>query len=280
MNGPSRLEMFLRSMKTLCLKELAFLLFQKMPKSIGKSGQNINLTSTSYCSTLPRRRPREAGPTGEAVHTPSQGYRHRPRIDAFDAMHQNSSGLYSPNHQRARSLEHILDHGQRPQSEGRTHSAHTPSAYGPNYWVATGATLATAGQKRTHSANRNRERGQRSAGAGRSLVQRPQRAPSVENMLDESSLDTNSTSIPSYCTVDRRMRTQGGLSGRTSGTPNMNYHNARPKRSIQISSDESSDPGFLERRPASTASQRRIYKVNSFQKHSPQVTILLQIASI
>ena len=252
-----------------------------MPKSIGKPGQNINLMSTSYCSTLPRRRPREAGSSGEAVHTPSQGYRHRPRIDAFDAMHQNSRGLYSPNHQRARSLEHILDHGQRPQSEGRTHSAHPPSsAYGPNYWVATGATLAaSAGQN--HSANRNRERGIRSAGAGRPLAQRPQRAPSVENMLDESSLDTNSTSIPSYCTVDRRIRAQGGFSGRTSGTPTMTYHNARPKRSIQISSDDSSDPGFLERRPApaSTVSQRRIYKVNSFQKQSPQVTILIQHGS-
>lgn len=113
--------------------------------------------------------------------------------------------------QRARSLEHILDQDQSRNS-------------GPNYWVANGATLASRPRK----------------------PPRQQRAPSVENMLDESSLETNSTSIPSYCTVDRRMNPGG--------------HYLRNNKRIPISSDESSDG-----RPAPLA-QRRIYKVNSFQR--------------
>lgn len=59
-------------------------------------------------------------------------------------------------------------------------------------------------------------------------------------MLDESSLETNSTSIPSYCTVDRRTRRPAPI---------------KPPRP-PISSDDSSDG-----RPP-----RRIYKVNSFQQ--------------
>ena len=97
---------------------------------------------------------------------------------------------------------------------------------GPNYWVANGATLV---QHRP--------------------TPRTKRAPSVENMLDESSLETNSTSIPSYCTVDRRKQ---------------RFVRGRPQL---ISSDDSSDtqPPPPRHQPV-IPQHKRVYKVNSFQQ--------------
>lgn len=152
----------------------------------------------------------------------------RPRIDAFDAVMQyQHHGFDSSRHQRARSLEHILDGGSGVVGGS--------SRIGPNYWVATGATLVT------------------------SKRQRNSRAPSVENMLDESSLETNSTSIPSYCTVDRRAASRQRTSNTNNNRPTS--YLSRQKRGLPISSDESSDG-----RPASAVPPRRIYKVNSFQR--------------
>ncbi len=196
-------------------------LFSSSCKSFKKKGV---FSIFLFSSTLPRRALPTTDVTGSHHFHPR-----RPRIDAFDAMHQQGllQGLGQANnsqHQRARSLEHILDNG----GQGL-----------PNYWVATGATLVSRTPKATPKAQT-----------------RPHRAPSVENMLDESSLDTNSTSIPSYCTVDRRR---------------LNYRQTRPTgqaysgrpRNVPISSDDSSEAGG---RPASSVSQRRIYKVNSFQQ--------------
>ena len=97
---------------------------------------------------------------------------------------------------------------------------------GPNYWVANGATLAQHRPSNT----------------------RAKRAPSVENMLDESSLETNSTSIPSYCTVDRRKQPR--------------FARGRPQL---ISSDDSSDTQPPPRVPV-IPPHKRVYKVNSFQQ--------------
>ena len=132
-------------------------------------------------------------------------------------------------------------------SSGRGHKTSGIAPSGPNYWVASGATLASRPKK--------------SKPGDRSRHAVPPRAPSVENMLDESSLDTNSTSIPSYCTVDRRTR---NLQPPNSvGTSRHQQPHFRPKsRAIPISSDESSDNG----RPLSVPPNRRIYKVNSFQR--------------
>ena len=129
----------------------------------------------------------------------------------FDAMHR---------HQRARSLEHILDGSSG--SDRPPHHVGLRQPTGPNYWVANGATLVQRPPK-------------------------PKRAPSVENMLDESSLETNSTSIPSYCTVDRRKQ---------------RYPNRA--RAQLISSDDSSDTP-PPRAPV-IPQHKRVYKVNSFQQ--------------
>ena len=129
-------------------------------------------------------------------------------------------------HQRARSLEHILD-----GSSSSDHHHHRPvhvglrQPTGPNYWVANGATLVQRPPK-------------------------PKRAPSVENMLDESSLETNSTSIPSYCTVDRRKQ---------------RYPNRTHARAHLISSDDSSDTPPPRTTPV-IPQHKRVYKVNSFQQ--------------
>ena len=145
--------------------------------------------------------------------------------EAFDVMQR---------HQRARSLEHILDQG---------------SSIGPNYWVADGARLIShkrgaggggpSSQAPTPSMTPKRPP---------AYLQQHQRASSVERMLDESSLDTNSTSVPSYCTVDRRIK-------------------PRPRRP-PTSSDESSDV------PPRPLQRPRVYKVNSFQQRPGQTVEL------
>ena len=173
----------------------------------------------------------------------------RPRIDAFDPMHKTAT-QNQQRHQRARSLEHILDAGDRDQGHHRTTviPGATIHPTGPNYWVASGATLVSRPKKGRPS--------------GGSRQPPPARAPSVENMLDESSLDTNSTSIPSYCTVDRRSRMQPPNSVGSSRHQHHQPHYRAKPRPIPISSDDSSDPG----RPVSVPPNRRIYKVNSFQR--------------
>ena len=144
-------------------------------------------------------------------------------------------------HQRARSLEHILDQG---------------SSIGPNYWVADGAKLishkrggASVSQAHTPSMT-PRNNNTRPLPQQPAYLQQQQRASSVERMLDESSLDTNSTSVPSYCTVDRRIK-------------------PRPRRP-PTSSDESSDIPPRPLRP-------RVYKVNSFQQRPGQQTVELYV---
>ena len=146
-------------------------------------------------------------------------------------------------HQRARSLEHILDQG---------------SSIGPNYWVADGAKLishkrggggASISQAHTPSMT-PRNNNTRPLPQQPAYLQQQQRASSVERMLDESSLDTNSTSVPSYCTVDRRIK-------------------PRPRRP-PTSSDESSDIPPRPLRP-------RVYKVNSFQQRPGQQTVELYV---
>ena len=187
-------------------------------------------------------------------------HRSRPRIDAFDPMHTPSASQHQqPRHQRARSLEHILDcggdrghHGTAAAAAGTIHPA------GPNYWVASGATLVSRPKKG------------RAVGGGGSRQPPPARAPSVENMLDESSLDTNSTSIPSYCTVDRRSRMQPPNSVGSSRHQHHQPHYRAKPRPIPISSDDSSDPG----RPVSVPPNRRIYKVNSFQRPPANMSVV------
>ena len=145
-------------------------------------------------------------------------------------------------HQRARSLEHILDQG---------------SSIGPNYWVADGAKLishkrggASVSQAHTPSMTPRNNNTRPPLPHQPAYLQQQQRASSVERMLDESSLDTNSTSVPSYCTVDRRIK-------------------PRPRRP-PTSSDESSDIPPRPLRP-------RVYKVNSFQQRPGQQTVELYV---
>ena len=145
------------------------------------------------------------------------------RHDPFDPIYR---------HQRARSLEHILDGSSSSDQRAQHVGLRQPS--GPNYWVANGATLV---QHRP--------------------TPRTKRAPSVENMLDESSLDTNSTSIPSYCTVDRRKQ---------------RFVRGRPQL---ISSDDSSDTQPPPRLPV-IPQHKRVYKVNSFQQRPNMNTATAQ----
>ena len=74
------------------------------------------------------------------------------QIEAFDVMQR---------HQRARSLEHILDRGL------------DQGTMGPNYWVADGARLISRNKRATPVLAKRHQQ---------------QRASSVERMLDESSL--------------------------------------------------------------------------------------------
>ena len=215
---------------------------------------NTSSTLFFWCrSTLPRRLGNNDATSHHHLHHGGGGS--RPRIDAFDAHHHNHHQPHHQpqRHQRARSLEHILDGGDHHRGHG-TSGGNTHG--GPNYWVASGATLAVSRPKKTG----------RSGGEG---SRHTSRAPSVENMMDESSLDTNSTSIPSYCTMDRRSRGANPQAPNSVGTSRHQPSHYRPKsRPIPISSDESSDIGV---RPLSVPPNRRIYKVNSFQR--PQGTM-------
>lgn len=211
--------------------------------------------------TLPRRLGNNDATSHHHLHHGGGGGGSRPRIDAFDAHHHNHHQPHHQpqRHQRARSLEHILDGGDHHRGHG-TSGGNTHG--GPNYWVASGATLAVSRPKKTG----------RSGGEG---SRHTSRAPSVENMMDESSLDTNSTSIPSYCTMDRRSRGANPQAPNSVGTSRHQPSHYRPKsRPIPISSDESSDIGV---RPLSVPPNRRIYKVNSFQR--PQGTMSMATSS-
>ena len=155
-------------------------LYNRASKKIFFSSQNVPL----FFSTLPRGRGLNA--------------KHHLEAD-FEVMQR---------HQRARSLEHILDGGGRHHvvdgvdhvgGQGHPHvgglsgglnsgASQSIRNMGPNYWVADGAKLIS--RKRGHATPVLNKRPQ--------YQQHQQRASSVERMLDESSLDTNSTSVPSY----------------------------------------------------------------------------------
>ena len=127
-----------------------------------------------------------------------------PRGRGLNAKHHLEAADFEvmQRHQRARSLEHILDGGGRRHvkdgvdhvgGQGHPHvgglnSASSIRNMGPNYWVADGAKLISRGKRGSATPVLNK----------RPQYQQQQRASSVERMLDESSLDTNSTSVPSY----------------------------------------------------------------------------------